>query len=40
MRDAQKRSVESTGHHLEHLINTVEPHECRDCVRNAGYGPK
>ncbi|MCY3816545.1 MAG: IS630 family transposase, partial [Gammaproteobacteria bacterium] len=39
MRDAQKRSIDDTWRHLGRLINTIEPQECRNYIRNAGYGP-
>ena len=38
MRDAQKRSVNDTRRHLGRLIDTIEPQECRNYIRNAGYG--
>ena len=38
MRDAQKRTVEDTWRHLGDLLGTIEPHECRNYIRNAGYG--
>ena len=38
MRDAQKRSVEDTWQHLGRLIDTIEPQECQNYIRNAGYG--
>ncbi len=39
MRDARKRSVEDTWRHLGRLIDTIEPQECGNDIRNAGYGP-
>ena len=38
MRDAQKRTVEDTWRHLGDLLGTIEPHECQNYIRNAGYG--
>ena len=38
MRDAQKRSVDDTWRHLGRLIDTIEPQECRNYIRNTGYG--
>ena len=38
MRDAQKRTVDDTGRHLGELIDTIQPDECRNYIRNAGYG--
>jgi len=39
MRDARKRSVEDTWRDLGRLIDTIEPQECRNYIRNAVYGP-
>ena len=38
MRDAQKRSAEDAWRHLGHLIDTIQPDECQNYIRNAGYG--
>ena len=38
MHDAQKRSVEDTWRHLGTLIDTIQPDECQNYIRNAGYG--
>ena len=38
MRDAQKRSVDDTWRQLGHLIDTIQPDECQNYIRNAGYG--
>ena len=38
MRDARKRTVEDTWRHLGDLLGTIEPHECQNYIRNAGYG--
>ena len=38
MRDAQKRTVDDTWRQLGHLIDTIQPDECRNYIRNAGYG--
>ena len=40
MRDAQKRTVEDTWRHLGDLLGTIEPHECQNYIRNAGYGSR
>ena len=37
MRDAQKRTVEDTWQHLGALLPTIEPRECQNYIRNAGY---
>ena len=38
MRDAQKRTVDGTWRHLGNLIDTIQPDECRNYIRNDGYG--
>ena len=38
MRNAQKRSIDDTCSHLGRLIDTIEPSECQNYIRNAGYG--
>ena len=38
MRDAQKRTVDDVWQHLGALIATIEPRECQNYIRNAGYG--
>ncbi len=38
MRNAQKRDFEDTWRHLGTLIATIEPRECLNYIRNAGYG--
>ena len=38
MRNAQKRDFEDTWRYLGHLIATIEPSECQNYIRNAGYG--
>ena len=38
MRDAQKRTPEDASNHLAQLIETIQPHECRNYIHNAGYG--
>ena len=38
MRDAQKRTVDGTWRHLGNLIDTIQPDECQNYIRNAGYG--
>ena len=38
MRDARKRSAEDAWRPLGHLIGTIQPDECRNHIRNAGYG--
>nr|WP_268926437.1 hypothetical protein [Mesorhizobium neociceri] len=37
MRQAQKRTVEDTWHHIGHLVETIEPGECKNYFANAGY---
>ena len=38
MRDAQMRTVEDTWQQLGKLLATIEPRECENYIRNAGYG--
>ncbi len=38
MRDAQQRTVEDTWRQLGTLLATIEPRECQNYIRNAGYG--
>ena len=38
MRDAQQRTVEDVWRHLGALLATIEPRECQNYIRNAGYG--
>ena len=38
MRDAQQRTVEDVWRHLGDLLATIEPRECQNYIRNAGYG--
>ena len=38
MRNAQQRTVEDVWRHLGTLLATIEPRECRNYIRNAGYG--
>ena len=38
MRNAQKRNIDDTWRHLGRLIDTIEPSECQNYIRNAGYG--
>ena len=38
MRDAQQRTVDDTWRHLGALLATIEPRECENYIRNAGYG--
>ena len=38
MRDARKRSVEDTWRRPGTLLATIEPQECRNYIRSAGYG--
>jgi len=38
MRDAQMHTVEDTWRHLGALLATIEPRECQNYIRNAGYG--
>lgn len=38
MRDAQQRTVDDTWRHLGKLLATIEPRECQNYIRNAGYG--
>ncbi|WP_281035101.1 IS630 family transposase [Mesorhizobium tamadayense] len=37
MRQAQKRTVEDTWRHIGHLVETIEPAECKNYFANAGY---
>ncbi|MHB8887004.1 MAG: IS630 family transposase [Methylovirgula sp.] len=37
MRQAQKRTVEDTWRHIGHLVEAIEPDECRNYFANAGY---
>ena len=38
MRDARQRTVEDVWRHLGALLATIEPRECQNYIRNAGYG--
>ena len=38
MRNAQKRNIDDICSHLGRLIGTIEPSECQNYIRNAGYG--
>lgn len=38
MRMAQKRSIEETCKYLGKLIDTVKPLQCRNYIKNTGYG--
>lgn len=38
MRDAQMRTVDDTWRQLGALLDTIEPRECQNYIRNAGYG--
>ena len=38
MRDAQKRSIDDAWRQLGHLFDTIQPDECLNYIRNAGYG--
>lgn len=37
MRKAQKRTVEDTWRHVGELVQAIEPTECANYLRNAGY---
>ena len=37
MRQAQKRTIEETWRHVGHLISSIQPAECTNYFRNAGY---
>lgn len=37
MRQAQKRTVEDAWRHIGHLVETIEPPECKNYFANAGY---
>lgn len=38
MRQAQKRTIEETWRHVGHLVSSIQPAECTNYFRNAGYG--
>lgn len=38
MCDAQMRPLEDTWRHLGTILATIEPRECQNYIRNAGYG--
>ena len=38
MRDAQKRAVDDTWRHLGQLLDTIQPDECQNYIKNTGYG--
>ena len=38
MRDAQKQTVDDTWRQLGDFIDTILPDECRNYIRDAGYG--
>lgn len=37
MRQAQKRTVEDSWRHIDHLIKAIEAAECNNYFTNAGY---
>lgn len=37
MRIARKRTIEDTWRHIGHLVSTIRPTECANCITNAGY---
>lgn len=37
MRAAQKRTPQETWQHIGHLVSTIEPDECSNYFKNAGY---
>ena len=37
MRQAQKRTIEDAWRHIGWLTDAMEPHECANYLRNAGY---
>jgi transposase len=37
MRNAQKRSIEDTWRHIGTLVEAIQPAECLNYIRNAGY---
>ena len=37
MRNAQKREIDDIWRHLGRLIDTIEPQQCANYLKNAGY---
>jgi hypothetical protein len=37
MRNAQKRTIDDTWRHIYGLVETIQPHECANYLKNAGY---
>ncbi|AMD60419.1 DDE endonuclease [Agrobacterium tumefaciens] len=38
MRNAQKRTIDDTWRHIGRLVETIQPAECQNYLKNAGYG--